>query len=93
MLFGLFNHFLNKKIDITNREVDIIEGGIKDETNHFAPKSIKSSELKSFETSFYRFSDYYYDNSRDYHFKMEINEDGLINGMDAKYLPEDVQEP
>ena len=24
---------------------------------------------------------------------MEINEDGLINGMDAKYLPEDVQEP
>lgn len=49
---------------------DIVTGGKKDNTNYDAPKEIKSDDLISFKTEFYRNSDYVYDKTREYRFKM-----------------------
>ncbi len=76
MLLGIMNHLFRGGSDIINLEGDIIDGGIKDETNHLAPKTIKSKELTSFRTSFFRFIDQDYIDGRRYGFGMEINEDG-----------------
>lgn len=67
MLFGLFNRILKD-------DIDVIDGGTKDDTNHLASKTISSTEITSFSTSFYRFSDNYYDDSRHYDFGMEIKD-------------------
>lgn len=82
-MFGLFKFFNNNKVDSTNnaddivsRDDDIIDGKTTDETNLSAPKTIESTELKSFRASFFRLEDDCYEESREYHFKMDVNENG-----------------
>ncbi|MCQ2538075.1 MAG: hypothetical protein MJ124_06735 [Lachnospiraceae bacterium] len=62
-------------------------GGIKDNTNYAAPKEIRSDELISFKTEFYRNSDFVYDKAREYNLKM-IKSEGdtfiITEGYDEK---------
>lgn len=54
-----------------------ISGGITDNTDYDAPKVLESDDLVSFETEFYRNSDYVYDKGRKYIFKMSKNDKGV----------------
>lgn len=51
-------------------------GGTTDKTDYDAPKVIESDDLVSFETEFFRYSDYIYDKDRVYKFKMSRNDNG-----------------
>lgn len=62
------------KEEIVPSTEDMMTGGKKDNTNYDAPKEIKSDELVFFETEFYRNSDFIYDKSRNYRFKMTKSE-------------------
>lgn len=53
---------------------DIITGGKKDNTDPDAPKEIRSDELISFETDFFRNSDFVYEKERGYRFKLKKTE-------------------
>ena len=58
--------------------VDVIDGGTRDESDYDAPKEIESHELVSFETEFFRNSDWVYDKERYYDFKLKKSEDGTF---------------
>lgn len=51
-------------------------GGLTDKTDYNAPKEIESDELVAFETDFYRNSDFVYDRSRYYQFRMMRDSSG-----------------
>lgn len=65
----------------------VICGGTKDDTDYNAPKMIRSDELISFDTGFYRCADLLYDTDRSYRFKMSVAENGVLTiteGYDEK---------
>lgn len=67
LMFGLFKIFKTENSG---------NGQVTNKTDYSAPKAIKSTELTSFYTSFYRISDEYYNVDRKYDFYMCKTDDG-----------------
>lgn len=66
---------------------EVITGGKEDHSDYDAPKEIKSEEMISFETNFFRYGDYVYEKDRSYRFKMTKSEDDIFiitEGYDEK---------
>lgn len=53
-----------------------LSGGKIIKTDPHAPKEIKSDEIINFSISFFRYGDFYYEEDRNYSFKMTVTDDG-----------------